>query len=63
MHKRFEINRTNIKGGCQSGRKVATHNSKSDVTLEVWSLLAIWGADVMNPIYVVSMYYYILVST
>ena len=33
MHKKFEINRTKIKGGCQSGRKVTTHNSKSD-----WSL-------------------------
>ena len=33
MHKKFEINRTKIKGGCQSGRKVATHNSKSDLPL------------------------------
>ena len=31
MHKKFEINRTKIKGGCQSGRKVVTHNSKSDL--------------------------------
>ena len=35
MHKKFEINRTKIKGGCQSGRKVVTHNSKSDLPL-VW---------------------------
>ena len=28
MHKKFEINQTKIKGGCQSGRKVVTHNSK-----------------------------------
>ena len=28
MHKKFEINRTKINGGCQSGRKVVTHNSK-----------------------------------
>ena len=34
MHKKFEINRTKIKGGCQSGRKVVTHNSKSDLPLE-----------------------------
>ena len=34
MHKKFVINRTKIKGGCQSGTKVATHNSKSDLTLE-----------------------------
>ena len=33
MHKKFEINRTEIKGGCQSGRKVVTHNFKSDLPL------------------------------
>ena len=33
MHKKFEINRTKIKGGCQSGREVVTHNSKSDLPL------------------------------
>ena len=33
MQKKFEINRTKIKGGCQSGRKVVTHNSKSDLLL------------------------------
>ena len=33
MHKKFEINRTKIKGSCQSGRKVVTHDSKSDLTL------------------------------
>ena len=33
MPKKFEINRTKIKGGCQSGRKVVTHNSKSDLPL------------------------------
>ena len=33
MHKKFEINRTKIKGGCQSGRKVVTHNPKSDLPL------------------------------
>ena len=32
-HKKFEINRTKIKGGCQSGGKVVTHNSKSDLPL------------------------------
>ena len=35
MHKKFEINRTQIKGGCQSGRKVVTHNSRSDLPLGV----------------------------
>ena len=29
MHKKFEVNRKIIKGGSQSGKKVATHNSKS----------------------------------
>ena len=33
MHKKFEINRTKIKGSCQSGRKVATHDCKSDLPL------------------------------
>ena len=33
MHKKFEINRTKIKGGCKLGRKVVTHNSKSDLPL------------------------------
>ena len=33
MHKKFEINRTQIKGGCQSGIKVVTHNFKSDLPL------------------------------
>ena len=33
MHKKFEINWIKIKGGCQSGRKVVTHNSKSDLPL------------------------------
>ena len=28
MHKKFEINRTKIKGDCQSGRKVVHHDSK-----------------------------------
>ena len=34
MHKKFEINWTKIKGGCQSGRKVVTHNSNSDLPLD-----------------------------
>ena len=33
MHKKFEMNQTKIKGSCQSGRKVVTHNSKSDLPL------------------------------
>ena len=33
MHKKFKINRTKIKGGCQLGGKVVTHNSKNDLPL------------------------------
>ena len=33
MHKKFEINRTKIKGGCQSGRNVVTHDSKNELPL------------------------------
>ena len=39
MHKNFEINRTKIMGGCQSGRKVVTHNSKSDLLLDIGTIL------------------------
>ena len=31
MHKKFELNRTKIKGGCQSGRKVVANDSKNDL--------------------------------
>ena len=33
MHNKFEINQAKIKGSFQSGRKVVTHNSKSDLPL------------------------------
>ena len=33
MHKKFEMNQTKIKDGCQSGSKVVTHNSKKDLPL------------------------------
>ena len=33
MYKKFEVNRTKIKGGCQSERKAVPHNSKSDLPL------------------------------
>ena len=32
----FEVNQTKIKGGCQSERKVVTHDSMSDLPLERW---------------------------
>ena len=31
----FKVNRTKIKGGCQSERKVVTHNFKSDLPLVI----------------------------
>ena len=34
MHKKFEIDQTNIKGGCQSERKFVIHNSKSNLPRE-----------------------------
>ena len=33
MHKKFEINQTKIKGGCQPGRIGVPHDSKSDLPL------------------------------
>ena len=33
QYKKFEINRTKIKGSCQSERKVVTNDSKSDLPL------------------------------
>ena len=36
MHKKFEINWTKIKGGCQSGRKVVPQDSKSDLPLIIF---------------------------
>ena len=35
MYKKFEINQTKIKSGCQTGRKVLTYNSKSDLPLHI----------------------------
>ena len=35
MHKKFELNWTKIKGGCQSCRKVVAHDSRSDLPLVV----------------------------
>ena len=38
MHNKFEINLTKIKGNCQSGRNVVTHDSKSDLHLVVTNI-------------------------
>ena len=34
MHKKIQVNQKKIKGGCQSGRKVVPHDSKSDLPLD-----------------------------
>ena len=39
MHKKFEINRTNIKDDYQSGRKVVPNDSKSDLPLYLLHIL------------------------
>ena len=42
MHKKFEIHMTKIKSGCQSGRKVVTHNSMSDLPLDQSFKINVW---------------------
>ena len=49
MQKKFEINHTKIKGGCQSGRKVVPHDSKSDLPLSIY-LLATKSKDGSRPL-------------
>ena len=39
MHKKFVGKWTKIKGGCQSGRKMVTHNSKSDLPIDSFKSL------------------------
>ena len=52
MQKKFEVNRTKIKGGCQSGKKVVTHDSKSDLPLvefgKKWHLFLFNINDLLN---------------
>ena len=43
----FEVNQTKIRGGCQSGRKVVTHNSKSDLLLDAY--IQGWLAGLQMP--------------
>ena len=42
------MNQTKIKGGCQSGRKVVTDNSKSDLPL---GRLSCWQNPLVTPIF------------
>ena len=39
MQKKFEINQTKIKGGCQLGRKVVAQDCKSDLPLAIYNFL------------------------
>ena len=48
-HVIFEVNRTKIKGGCQSGRKVVTHDSKSALPL-VYIPILTQHSRVGNPL-------------
>ena len=50
------MNRTKIKGGCQSGRKVVTHNSKSDVPLNFFETRDIIGCG-RNIAYLLERWY------
>ena len=50
MHKKFEINQTKIKIGCQSGRKVVAHDSKSDLPLGAHKVtLAVCTSEIFEP--------------
>ena len=50
MHKKFEINPIKIKDGCQSGRRVVTHNFKSDLLLVCTYLdHTRWHDDILTP--------------
>ena len=40
-HAQEVINQTKIKGGCQLGRKVSTHNSKNDLPLD--TIITTWA--------------------
>ena len=48
MHKKFEVNRTKIKGGCQSERKVVTHDSKRDLPLDQSLIIKITRPAIIN---------------
>ena len=50
MHKKFDINRSKIKGGCQSGRKLVTHDSKSDLPLQIKTFLFKARNEILNKI-------------
>ena len=47
MDKKFEVNWTKINGGCQSCRKVAAHDSKSNLPLLVFVSMYLSATDVL----------------
>ena len=49
MHKKSKINQKKIKGGCQSGKKVVTHDSKSDLPLVIMSLALQVPRGIVHP--------------
>ena len=52
MQKKLEINWTKNKGGCQSGRKKVTHNSKSDLPLVEFRTLGTRNtSEIFKPCY------------
>ena len=51
MHKKFQVNQTKTKGGCQSETKAAQQHSCIDLTLEfmiIWIALHFGGNDIFN---------------
>ena len=48
MHKKFEVNRTKIKGGCQSYTKAAPQQSWGDFTLLIYIQFSYWRFIRMN---------------
>ena len=50
-HVIFEVNQTKIKGGCQSGRKLVPHDSKSDLPLTNFFTFSQVRADVDHIIW------------
>ena len=44
-HVIFEVNQTKIRDGCQSGRKVITHDAKSDLPIDMDIRVIIEGTE------------------
>ena len=55
MNKKVETNRTKIRGGCLSGRKVVTHDSKSYLTLGTYFIFSIVKMKMKDKDYIAKM--------